>query len=384
MKKVSFVLGLIIFFIFYSCSDSLKDYRLGNYNFLGEYSVGLDTIHYNDRGKDIEIIVWYPVDNINRSKKGSVKDYLLLSETNTSVRKEINNPDTLKKVLASYLSPQPSQINDSVLNVIYNLPVLAYLNQKPTKGKFPLVLWGSRHAVPIYQFTTCEYLAGNGYVVAFAHSLNDNIPFPWEQVGKTEKLNAIEARVNILKSAYEKLVSMPYVDRDNTSALGWSYGGESAAVFQNITPSVKLVTSLSGNTINGWVYQRTDTLSAFNKRNMNVPFVILSEKYNMRGNPNIEQNAINNLPENSVVITVPEMSHGDFNAIEGFITSVYGIENVFNWVSPNEKRGEYYKTALDLLLHSLNHYLKNKPLNLEVVIRANKLDKDDLEINRIL
>ena len=114
MKKVSFVQWTMFLFIFYGCSDSLKDYKLGNYDFTGEYSVGLDTVHYNEGGKDIEIVIWYPVNNISGDEKGSIKNYLLLSETDTSIRREMNNPDTLKQILASYLSPQPSQISDSV------------------------------------------------------------------------------------------------------------------------------------------------------------------------------------------------------------------------------------------------------------------------------
>jgi hypothetical protein len=332
----------------------------------GRYDVGLRVDTFLDKsredltgsGRPIQIITWYPTLPSKRSARMSFADYLKLS-MEVPPEKAASDVQSLRQGLSIAISSETKGIDDSVLDQILALKMLAVRNAAPLKKTYPLVLWSARHGTTAAQSVLCEYLASHGYVVAFARYQGPAMPLPYEAKSPEVKLTTLKEHVSDLEFALRTLKALQNVDPTKKVALvSWSYAGESATLVQMQNPDVGMVISLSSNVLGGWVYQGGDALSSLDPSRLKVPYIIMTERVGPNGTIRTAPPVLNSLPINSYFISFTELAHGNFNATEGMIPSLMGISKVPRWSKSGPVAQLGYETISRYTLHFLNAYLK--------------------------
>ncbi|HYC90957.1 MAG TPA: hypothetical protein VEO54_17190, partial [Thermoanaerobaculia bacterium] len=136
-----------------------------------------------------------------------------------------------------------------------------------------------------------------------------------------EKLQELEAQTDDLRGALRALRELPYGDDERAAVIAWSYAGESAWRLAQGDARIELVIALDSNVTEGWVYQSREALAAAGSAPRRARFVEFSKR-------------------------TPEwtgLAHGNFNALEGMIPAVAGIDRVQPWSSAGPKAKSGYE-----------------------------------------
>jgi dienelactone hydrolase len=301
----------------------------------GESAVG--AAGYKPR--PIEIAVWYPA-----SRTGSALtfgDYWRAA------------PD-VRGTVAEAITGDASGIDDAKAAAILATPMFARRDATPTDGTFPVVLWSARYGTTAAQSVMSEYLASHGYVVAFARPLEASAKLPFELKTPVEKLDELNAQVEDMRGALRAVRDLAGVDPTRTALLAWSYAGESATRLQWSDATVRGVIGLSTNLRTGWVYQSTDAMNALSSAPQSVPFVHLTEKEGAE---------------------FRALAHGNFNALEGMIPAVEGIEKVQKWSRSGPEAKAGYEAIARRVRQTLNSFFVGARVSSPAPVELTSSDK---------
>ncbi len=191
----------------------------------------------------------------------------------------------------------------------------------------------------------------------------------------------METHVEDLKYALSALRKEPGIDSSSIAVVSWSYAGESATLLQ-MRDDVDLVISLSSNVLNDWVYQEADAVSRLDPSRLKATFIIITEKIATNGTERTAPGILDSLATESYFVRFNELSHGNFNVIEGMIPGLKGIANVQRWSKSGSVAQLGYETISKYALHFLDVCLKKKAAPLDNWDYANGLPNGFVDISR--
>jgi hypothetical protein len=222
----------------------------------------------------------------------------------------------------------------------------------PARGRFPVVLWTPRYGTTAAQAVLSEYLASHGFVVVFARPAV-SAPMPFELADAAARRAELARRVDDMHTAIRHLRARPNADTTAIGVLAWSYSGEMATAFQMSEPSVTLVVGLSTNLLDGWVYQPPDAASSLDPRRLTAAYAVLAEEgqRSLTGRRSFGDH-VDRMTGARYVVSMPGLAHGSFNALEGYLPSLFGIASVqrFSTSGPHGVRGYEAMAVMSLRL----------------------------------
>jgi dienelactone hydrolase len=283
----------------------------------GPGAVGIDP-------RPVEIALWYPA--AGKGERMSFGDYFALSpDLRARSAPAGTSADDLPAVLSAAITGDASVLPTGKAEAILSRVMFAVRDAAPAAGQHRIVLWTARYGTTAAQSVLSEFLASHGLIVAAVRPLGVDVRLPFELKTPVEKSEELQARVDDMRGALHALRELPIADPDDSALLAWSYAGEAATMLQTSDARISTVVGLSTNLLSGWVF--LDPAHALHMPR-NATFLHLSEKDDR----------------------FKELAHGNFNALEGMIPAVEGIDRVQPWSKPGpEGKAGYERIARDLL-----------------------------------
>ncbi len=316
----------------------------GNVDFQGElafgpHDVGVRRMTIPTGSRTIEIHLWYPSDGNGKSM--SYADYL-------------NYKGTLEKAellrdLSLGISGREGAFSEDTLQAILDGKTKAMREVELKTGKYPLLVWSTRYGTVEHQYLVSEYLTSHGFVVAFPEDV-PNSPFPWQLQSPEEKAQVLDQHVADITVSITHLNELPYIDASKTGMLAWSYAGESAILAQMDNPDIDLVVGLSGIGFNRGVYLGNDLAQRVDAEALGVPYLIMSEEVGTNGAGRSAPTIFDAMHPASRYIAFKELSHGNFNALEGMFPGVLRTHHVQGWSRGGEVAQIGYETICQITL----------------------------------
>lgn len=224
------------------------------------------------------------------------------------------------------------------------LPTWATWDPEPADGSFPLALWSARHATVFAQAPMSEILASHGFVVATVWSSDPPLAFVWEDHPDSVKRATIDTHTGDLEWAIESVSVDGFVDTRRIMVLAWSYGGQSAALLQERVDGVRGVVSLDANVVPARPEEEL---------RLRRPLVwLLGADTAGRGLGSAEA-----LEAPALLVRFPELAHGSFNAMEGFLPATLGSEAYFPWSRGGTAALSGYPVLVDVVLDAATSLL---------------------------
>jgi dienelactone hydrolase len=271
--------------------------------------------------RPVEIAVWYPAQAGPAAKALTYGEYFAIAEDLR--RRSAPGETDARKTLSAAISGAASAVPGEQAQAILDAPMFARRDAAPAAGPFPVVLWSARYGTTAAQAVLSEFLASRGYVVVTVRPVAASEKLPFELKTPEEKLEELDAQTDDLRGALRAVRALAHASDERTAVLAWSYAGESAWRLAQGDSRIELVIGLDTNVRANWVYQPAEALAAIDAAPRPYEFLALDK-------------------------TTPELSgvaHGNFNAIEGMIPGVAGIERVQRW----SKSGAIARTGYEII-----------------------------------
>ncbi|MFD3002812.1 dienelactone hydrolase family protein [Pontibacter toksunensis] len=247
----------------------------------GKYSVGFKVLYVEDDSRSysglngdstitkrpLEIRMWYPAKFKSRALQMKYGDYLNYS---------LNHPSLTNRLLSN----RSIQTTKSLLGQdterfakLKEIPVLAYGNAKPEKGKFPLLVYsmgltdGWDENVVLW-----EYLASKGYVVLVSPSQGfSSLKLAFNQPN-------FETAARDMEILIEEGKKLPFVDGESIGALGFSYGGQVALYLAMRNKNIDAVAGIDPS-FSHKTYLKTLTSAPFYNVKFKAPLLHIYNSY---------------------------------------------------------------------------------------------------------
>jgi len=284
----------------------------------------------------LEVALWYPA---ARSAADPMRfgEYFALSpdlrEKSTGPPGEPTTvqPSDLATTLSIAVTGDPKALAPALVDQLLMAPMLARRDAPPASGRFPLVLWGSRYGSAAAQAVMCEWLASQGFVVAFGRPRDARWKMPFELETPSEKAVELDQQVRDLRGAMQAVQDRAEVDAERTFLVTWSYAGEAVFGLHRSNPRIRGVVAMSTNLLDNWVYAPSDAVGAIPDGPLDVPVLLVDQERNRSGELRPVPAALANLPPGSARLVFPTLAHGSFNLIEGMVPGLYGVAKVQPW-----------------------------------------------------
>jgi dienelactone hydrolase len=160
-----------------------------------------------------------------------------------------------------------------------------------------------------------------------------------------EKIAELESQSDDLRGALQKVRALPFADDQRTALIAWSYAGEAAWIVAQGDARIGILIGLDSNVRSNWVYQSRDALAAAAAVPVAAEVVSFDRKTK----------------------DFESLSHGNFNALEGLIPAVMGIERVQRWSSPGPAAKSGYERLSRSVAEALGGAFKKTPPRYEKV-----------------
>jgi len=249
----------------------------------GEYEVGfehylaVDSTRTYERRFDwnnqkiyrpIPVSLWYPSSNDSgKNTQMRVIDYL-------EILKEEEEWEYLpNEQILNFFHYQNSAENQAHLKERST----AYLNLDLISQKFPVIIYApSYQASSIENFALCEFLASYGYIIISSPSRGTKNRF---LEGGTEK--DMETQARDIEFLIKEISSHSNADQDRIASMGFSFGGLSNVLAQNVLAqmrngTIKAIVSLDGSIKYQYATLQKSPFASI--ENMNVPFIHFAQE----------------------------------------------------------------------------------------------------------
>jgi len=222
----------------------------------GPYAVGFKTVEKYDysrvflpkydyfgtplegeRARPIQICIWYPASAKTKAAPMVYGEYSFPYPENTDFFNIITRmQERERNYLFGLFNPNRGLPLD-----LMSVNMKAVKDAAPADGQFPLIIYcsdlqGSYSENAIL----CEYLAGQGYVVAATHSVGTRDANPVTTQGDLETLMSDK---EFLLAAMR---DMPFVDKNKLGVIGMGFGGLESLLLAMRNPDVDAMVSLRG------------------------------------------------------------------------------------------------------------------------------------------
>ena len=281
MKSIRLITGLILLF---GISTTIlgQDYPSWGKLEGGKYKVGFRAIktydstrtYKSDEGikyRPLLIHLWYPTSSSSDDYM-KYKSYLLL-ETQRENFSNNNFEDYCNQNMYGYIDYGKKLMGNLniTVNEVLASPTASLSNAKPTKGKFPLIIYAPSFGKSSIQNNIgCEYLASHGYIVASVASAGENSQLmTTDEIGVMAQVRDIEFLIKY------KLTNN--IDSSKIGTFGYSWGGFSNIIHQMRNDYVKAVASWDGS-IEYHGYEIAKNMKSFKSDKLKIPYIFFSNK----------------------------------------------------------------------------------------------------------
>lgn len=310
-------------------------------------------------GRVLEIMLWYPV------KPDSGSQQAMRFEDYVARLHQFRNGYTAAE-LAEWLSVavtgNPHGLSAQDAAEILHGSMAAVQNAPEADASFPLVLWTMRHETMAAQSVLSEYLASHGFVVAFVRYRDMPLPLPWTIDTLEEKQRMFSVALRDLEFGLAEIGEYRNVDASHVAIMNWSYAAEASPRLQAKNSNVKIVIGLSSNPLSSTgVFLGSKAGAELSIEDLTVPYVIMSERIGSDGKERSVPEILGSLRA-AYYLRYEELSHGNFNVLEGMIPGVFGIEEVQPWSKGGLVAKTGYESIAQNSLRYLNRYLKQQKI----------------------
>ncbi len=287
----------------------------------GPYAIGFKSQSIERPGpegpREFTYSMWYPAEANNRNLPVmQVADYFQITLEEEQLLETVGLAE--ERAFAAAMTGDSTALSFASARSGLDAPVAAHTGALPASGPFPIVLWSTRHATVLAQAPLAEVLASHGFVVATTWSSAPPLAFIWEDRSAAEKLATIEVQTDDLSRTLEELRNDAFVDGEKVVVLAWSYGGQSAARLQERDPSVRGIVSLDANVLPSRPEESFEPVH---------PLVnLVGRDTSGRGYEHLRA-----LSTPWISFRFPELEHGNFNALEGYLPGSLGANSVYSW-----------------------------------------------------
>ncbi len=320
----------------------------------GPYEVGfrqteIDNLSKKTESRKVRVSIWYPAKN-SGTRKLTLADYLSTDDQTLS---------ELSKILSVKIAGEEQLFPQDSLEMLLQATALASSNATEVEEKFPVVMWSGRNETIQYQWLISEYLASNGYIVAYAEDVPAR-PFPWQLSTPEEKESALGQQVSNMTEALTYLWQHKNVDSTKSGIISWSYAGESAILGQTRNPAFRAVVGLSSLGFSAGVFLGSELENKIDTEKMKVPYLMLFEKIAPNGRERTIPGIFPSMHPDSRYVFFPQLTHGSFNTLEGMVPGVLGTSKVQSWSRGGEVAKTGFETICKVTLIFLDATLKSK------------------------
>ena len=198
-------------------------------------SITSDKLHY----RPIDIDIWYPSDISSTDTTASFVDFVNLFEQRSNFYDDTRNYDGLTDELLQYIC---DGINCTDYNILKRIKTNSYVNAKPTKQQFPLIIYlAGFNGMSYENYFLLESLAEKGFVVASVSSIGR---YPGNM---TMDSADIFEQIEDAKFIIHKLTK-DHIALKEIGLVGYSWGGLAASILaMTQLHEIKAVVSLDGS-----------------------------------------------------------------------------------------------------------------------------------------
>jgi dienelactone hydrolase len=272
--------------------------------------------------RPVLVSVWYPARSSSQSPAMTFGEYWTLAE---DLRRRSSDgeatADDLHRTLSIGISGDPAALSREMTTRILETRMFARRGASPRADRSPIVLFTPRYGTTAAQSVLAEYLASHGFVVAAVRPKSETEKLPFEAPTHEEKLAELERQTDDLRGALRLVRSLAFAGR-RAAVISWSYAGESAWQIAQSDAEVELLVSLDSNIARGWVYQSAERLEAIDRAPAAARLIELDRRTK----------------------ELAALAHGNFNALEGMIPSLLGIDRVQRWSKSSPAAARGYET----------------------------------------
>lgn len=275
--------------------------------------------------RPVQISVWYPAEpgrddttmpySAYIITRGSRFDYSLLNEAGT---RQIL--DRYRRSINFY--NQTENKNQSLIDYVISRQSHAYENARPSKGKFPLILFCSGGGDSPDSFDVLfEFLASYGYVVA---AIPSNGMF---EKAPSYNLMDEEAQTRDMEFTMNFMREFPSTDLNKVCSMGYSYGGLINVLFALRNFDIQAVLCLDGSICLKDRDRAVKSLPYFDAGRLKIPFLNMARQTHEEQDFGFYSRL---MYSDAYLLHFKQMNHQDFN-------SVPHIEDFANIESENNK-----------------------------------------------
>lgn len=307
---------------------------------VGFRSTTLSRTATDGRDRTLTVSIWYPA-LAGTGTPVRLDDLLAITLAEGQLQEAEGLPQD--KALSAALTGDSLTIVPARADAALSSRTFASWDSEPSAGSFPLVLWSARHATVLAQAPLSEVLASHGMVVTTVWSSDPPLAFIWEDHPDSLKRATIETHTGDLTHVLATLAADPQVETEAIVVLAWSYGGQSASLLQERVDAVTAVVGLDANVVPARPEEEL---------RLRRPFVwLLGGQTGGRG---FEER--DDLTAPTMIVRFPDLAHGTFNAMEGFLPALYGAETVYPWSQGGPEAMEGYSSIVRTVVEAVTWY----------------------------
>ncbi len=326
----------------------------------GIYDVGLKIVDSRDETRlyplsgsnsenprPIKMYVWYPAKAMYSDCKLSVKCYLKFMATDLKIKAE--NYEQIIDALKNDFSLFKDQ-DKKFLQLLGLKETNAILNALPLDDRYPVVIigQGNKFGPAISNFSLCENLASNGFVVVGFSPLGTN------SIQAENNLEDIETLVQDLNFILNEVKQFPNVNPGKIGLIGFDMCGFASFLLQMRNNSIDAMVCLSNEKTYAQCSELLKAVPGYGPETLFVPMLhfTIYESEDLSNNSGETLSVIQTSEKvDRFIVKLKNIPGSAYNSF-----SLLGI--IDKELNPSEVNANY-KNMCEYTLSFLNSYLKN-------------------------
>ncbi len=302
------------------------------------------------QGRNIRIYIWYPA-NDSADNHVRFQDYVRMATEDFGLK--------TKKAESQWPSiPLPVQLDKGLareqLKILWSKETLAIMNADPSKGTFPLIVFGQGlyYESPLSHIVLCEFLASHGYVVVTSPLFGTHNRL----VNLT--VEDLETQIRDMEFAVGFARTLPYVHPEKLGIIGYDLGGMAGLLLSMRNPDVDLFLSIDSGILFKHFSGLPNSHPHYREERFTILWMHITQKRfieNLRNNQRITSLFDRKSFGESYLISVDTDNHGLFTSY-----AMFGMQNAIAgyWGPIQNDPKSLHQDICRYSLNFLDGYLK--------------------------